>query len=189
MAGGESNGNRTHEPNLREVTADLDGVRDVMDERDKRYEQRFRAQEAAVLSALASVERLAVTHDQAHQREHTANQTAIDKSFDTSQRAIDKSEQAQKDRNIQQNEIRGQLDDQNKAFVLNLSGLIPRKEFESAIERTAERFEDLKDEIAGLRESRSEAAGAAATSIRTWGVVIVIATALINAAIYLLSHK
>ena len=49
----EPNG-RTHEPSLRELTAELDGVRElllakvessrtVMDERDVRYEQRFKA--------------------------------------------------------------------------------------------------------------------------------------------------
>ena len=38
----EPNG-RTHEPSLREVVSDLDGFKDVMNERDRRYEDRFKA--------------------------------------------------------------------------------------------------------------------------------------------------
>jgi hypothetical protein len=59
-----SNG-RTHEPSLREVTAELDGLRDlikselksikeVMDERDHRYEDRFTAMDEKTGLALTS---------------------------------------------------------------------------------------------------------------------------------------
>jgi hypothetical protein len=64
----ESNGIRTHEPSLRELTAELDGVRsvfdekidgvrEVADERDRRYEQRFRAMDEKTTLALSAADK------------------------------------------------------------------------------------------------------------------------------------
>ena len=55
----ETNGNRTHEPSLRELTVDLDGVKellldkvenlkDIINERDKLYKERYESQEKAI---------------------------------------------------------------------------------------------------------------------------------------------
>jgi hypothetical protein len=61
----EPTNGRTHEPSLREITAELDGLRDlikselksikeVMDERDHRYEDRFTAMDEKTGLALTS---------------------------------------------------------------------------------------------------------------------------------------
>jgi hypothetical protein len=61
----ESDNGRTHEPSLRELTAELDGirgifdekidrVREVADERDRRYEERFKAMDEKTTLALNS---------------------------------------------------------------------------------------------------------------------------------------
>jgi hypothetical protein len=61
----KGNSGRTHEPSLRELTAELDGirgifdekidrVREVADERDRRYEQRFVAMDEKTGLALTS---------------------------------------------------------------------------------------------------------------------------------------
>jgi hypothetical protein len=54
-----SENNRTHEPNLRELCAELDGFKDLMDERDRRYGEKFLAAEKAVSAALAASEKAA----------------------------------------------------------------------------------------------------------------------------------
>jgi hypothetical protein len=64
----DNDNGRTHEPSLRELTAELDGLRDVifekigaarvvMDERDKRYEERFTAMNEKTQSAIAASEK------------------------------------------------------------------------------------------------------------------------------------
>lgn len=48
----ETNG-RTHEPTIRELVAEFDGFKDVMNERDRLYMEKFRAQEEKNTMALA----------------------------------------------------------------------------------------------------------------------------------------
>ena len=45
----ETNGFRTHEPALRELTAELDGFKDLMEERDKWYQKRYTEDKEAAL--------------------------------------------------------------------------------------------------------------------------------------------
>jgi hypothetical protein len=79
----ERNNGRTREPSLRELTADLDGARDlllaqigglktVMDERDRRYEDRFRATDEKTSLALNSSEK-AVTKAEVAQEKRFDN--------------------------------------------------------------------------------------------------------------------
>lgn len=90
---------RTSEPRIREVTTSLDNLKELLEakvhtlamkleEMDKRYTQRFHAQE-----------------------EHYSQ------AFKSSQVAIDKAETAQKDKNQMMNEFRGQLTDQAATFM------------------------------------------------------------------------
>jgi DNA repair exonuclease SbcCD ATPase subunit len=134
-----TNGVRTHEPSLREVTTELDGVkelllselasiRNLVDERDRLYKERNDAQRTAVDAALTAVK----------------EQTKA--SFEASEKAIVKAEEAQKSYNQSHNDLARKMDDQNKATV-------PRPEAES-------RFRTLEDKITDLRESRSEHLGA-----------------------------
>jgi hypothetical protein len=74
---------RTHEPSLREVTIDLDSFKKLMDERDRRYEERFRATDEKTGLALTS-----------------------------SEKAVAKAEVATEKRFDAVNEFRGQLKDQ-----------------------------------------------------------------------------
>jgi hypothetical protein len=135
-----------------EIMREMAGLRDMLDEkiarldavateRDRRYGERSDAQQLAVKDALAAQEKLAGA------------------SRDSSEKAIEKAESAQRDYNVRSNEFRGQLDDQAKT-------LMPRQEALAEFTRIAERFDDWKkeleaykanqaSEIRSLRESRA----------------------------------
>jgi len=79
----ETNGSRTHEPSLRELTNELDAVaavfdqkvgrlRDVSDERDRRYEERFHAMDDKTSLALNASEK-AVTKAEVAQEKRFDN--------------------------------------------------------------------------------------------------------------------
>jgi len=141
----DPNGSRTHEPSLRELTAELDGLRelllskmeslrDVVNERDRLYKERDDSRRTAVDAALAAA------------KENTAS------SFAASEKAIVKAENAQSEYNVRSNEFRGQLDDQAKR-------LISRVEVESLTRNLEEKIGRLDMDVRGLRESRSGAGG------------------------------
>jgi hypothetical protein len=113
-------------------------------ERDRRYEDRFKAQETAVAAALLA------------QKESTGN------AFAASEKAIVKAEDAQRDYNVRSNEFRGQLDDQAKL-------LMSRAEAFTKFDGIELRFEEFKKrndaELASLREFRSETGGEKAERI------------------------
>lgn len=94
----KDNNGRTHEPSLRELTSDLDGLRDLVfskinslrdlfDERDKLYRERIDAQKEALLTAL------------------NANKEQTKASFDASEKAIVKAEDAQRAYNASHNDL------------------------------------------------------------------------------------
>jgi chromosome segregation ATPase len=125
---------RTHEPSLRELTAELDGTREfllskieslstVIDERDHRYEDRFKAMDEKTGLALTS-----------------------------SKEAVAKAETATEKRFDAVNEFRGTLSDQ-------AANLLPRAEAGAKFSSYDEKFDDMKKEIASLRESRSTVTG------------------------------
>lgn len=129
---------RTHEPSLRELTSQLDdlkelmnveirSVREVMTERDKRYDGQFKSAETAVASALAAAEKQTMA------------------AFLSSEKAIVKAEEAQKSYNATHNELSRKMDDQYKVMM-------PRVESEKMFDR-------FKEDIQSLRESRSEIGG------------------------------
>lgn len=129
MSADPQNG-RTHEPSLRELTSQLDGLRELtdarfqaaarlLDERDRLYLEKFRASEIAVSAAIAASDK----------------QTAA--SFASSEKAIGKAEQAQSDYNVRSNEFRGQLDDQAKT-------LMPRTESQTLFKSYEDKLEDIK---------------------------------------------
>lgn len=131
----EKNG-RTHEPSLREVTVELDGLVKLYEERDRRYEDRFKAQETAGDKALAAAEKLTAA------------------AFAASKEAITKAEEAQRAYNVSHNDL-----------IRKMDAMIPRTEFDQRFRDAAERVDDLKKrydlEIADLRESRSMGTGQA----------------------------
>jgi hypothetical protein len=125
---------RTHEPSLREVTAELDGLKEFLiekiesvkttaDERDRRYEDRFTAIDEKTGLALS-----------------------------TSKEAVNKSEVAVEKRFDSVNEFRGTLSDQ-------AATLLPRPEAAAKFAAYDEKLEDMKKDIIALREFRSEGSG------------------------------
>lgn len=129
---------RTHEPDLREVTAQLDSlgklmevqdkaIRDLLNERDRRVTEQFDAQKAAVFAALFAQEKMTAA------------------AFASAEKAIDKAEAGQTAYNERSNEFRGQLDDQAKTFI-------PRNEADGRDERTREAIENMRKEMGVLRD-------------------------------------
>jgi hypothetical protein len=132
------NGARTHEPSLRELTAEVDGLgklmlakieanREILDERDKLYTERDNSRRTAVEAALTAVK----------------EQTKA--SFDASEKAIVKAEEAQKSYNQSHNDLSRKLDEQNKATM-------PRSETET-------RFHSMEEKIGSIRDALVETSG------------------------------
>ncbi len=117
----------------------LSDLEKFYNERDRRYEDRFAAQEKAVSFALAAADKQVTT------------------AFSASEKAVLKSEEAQREYNIRSNEFRGQLDDQAKT-------LMPRTEALARYDGQDTRIEEMKKrydaEIGSLRESRAGGSGA-----------------------------
>jgi len=96
--------------------------------------------------------------------------------FAASERAIAKSEEAQKAYNERSNEFRGQLGDQARM-------LMPRAEAETRFAALDAKNDDIKKEIIALREYRSESSGKELASDRDsatgrWGIGILVAVGL-----------
>jgi hypothetical protein len=121
----DSNG-RTHIPDIKELTADLDGLRElvaskfesfraIIDERDRRYEDRFTAMDEKTGLALTSSEKAVVKAE-----------TATEKRFDSV------------------NEFRGSLKDQ-------AATLISRVEVESKWKAYDDKIDDIKRDSRGQK--------------------------------------
>jgi hypothetical protein len=137
-------------PNDREYfTRWIEGFEELMEERDRRYGERFDAQDRAVSAAFQAQKEL--------------NRIVAE----SSEKAIIKAENAQRDYNQRSNEFRGALDDQAKVMSRDM---LSRKEYESS--RCAlddkinalggkydEKIDDIKDNIQGIRESLSKTGG------------------------------
>jgi phosphopantetheinyl transferase (holo-ACP synthase) len=124
------NGGRTHEPALRELVAQIDGMVKLYEERDRRYEDRFKSQEVNVISALASADK--------------QNASA----FAAAKEAVLKSENSQTSYNATHNDITRKMDNQYLT-------MLPRTEADARFKGLEEKFEDAKKDIATLREFRS----------------------------------
>jgi hypothetical protein len=115
----------------------------LVNERDRQYDARFKAQEVAVSAALA------------------ASEKAVNAAFSASEKAVLKAEQAQKEYNERSNEFRGQLDDQAKT-------LMPRPEtlqmFKSLEEKLASAQNVLEGKVDSVRMTAKTELDAARTS-------------------------
>ena len=176
MAERDQNGTRTHEPSLRELSFDVDGCAkaitalrelllakieaqaDALNAADKRYEQRFIAQEGAVSSALVSQEK------------------AVGAALIAADRAVSKVETANEKRFEAVNEFRAQLADQ-------AAGFIPRNEanirFDSVTERVEsskkifeDKHEQLRSEVQGIRNEQTMGTGKNAGYQNVWGWLV-----------------
>jgi len=171
----EDNGPRTHEPNLRELTAELDGLRTLMnarlgafeklmDERNDWYGERDKDRQISVDKALTAAKELSSQASTA------------------SKEAVTKNETAQHEYNLRSNEFRGQLDDQAKR-------LIARTEVEALLKAMQERFEasirNLEDknsindrEIRTVRENVGLTGGKSAGVEAMWNKIVQVLTLL-----------
>jgi len=101
-----------HEPSLRELSRQIDGIEALLNERDRRYDERF-------LSA---------------------------------KEAVAKAEAAQTAYNANHNDLTRKMDAQY-AFMLS------RTEADSRFHNHDEKIDEIKKDLASLRESRSEGSG------------------------------
>jgi hypothetical protein len=139
---------RTHEPNLRELCAELDGFKQLMDERDKRYDERDRRVDQAFEASRLSVDqgfresKEAVSAALAAAKEQTAA------SFLASEKAIVKAEGAQNAYNTAHNDL-----------LRKQELLVPRLEFESRHKSIEDKFSDIHKTIDELRKAQSTGEG------------------------------
>jgi hypothetical protein len=137
----EENG-RTHEPSLREITVELDGLR------------------ALLLSKLDSMRELLKERDEARRTAVDAALTAVKEqtkaSFEASEKAIIKAEEAQKSYNVAHNDLARKMDEQNKATM-------PRLETESRFISMEEKFASLKSAM-----DKRDGSGAGMNQLYIW---------------------
>jgi hypothetical protein len=139
----EDRNGRTHEPNLRELTAEIDGLRNltntrftyvekVQDERHQLYKERAESQKVAVDDALAA------------QKEQT---TA---SFQASEKAIVKAEESQKVYNQGHNDLSRKMEAQYSTMVPQAEAKLKWDSIDKAIE------ELRKENAAAKTEAREQ---------------------------------
>ncbi|HEV2036940.1 MAG TPA: hypothetical protein VGU71_22540 [Candidatus Dormibacteraeota bacterium] len=143
----EDNG-RTHEPSLREVVAELDGLRDLMKSEDHRLE--------AVM-------------DERHERYKERADAAEDRvgvAFDAAKEAKTASDQGQRDYNVSHNDILRKADQQYKDTLPREEALTrfgaQEAKIDQGVKEAGLQMDQLRKDVQGLRESRSEGSGTAA---------------------------
>lgn len=136
-------------------------LEDFYGERDRRYEDRFRAIEGGTAEKFRAAE-VAVAAALA------AQEKAVNAAFLASEKAIVKAEGAQSDYNERSNEFRGQLDDQAKTLISKDEAItrftVGEQRLEDARKSYDVQFDDIKKQLGSLRESRSESFGGRAQS-------------------------
>lgn len=115
------------EVRIRELERAHASLREINDERDRLYKERDESRRTAVDAALTAVK----------------EQTKA--SFDASEKAIVKAEEAQKSYNQSHNDLARKMDDQNKATM-------PRSETESRFRSLEEKVNDTRGRGAGLNQ-------------------------------------
>ena len=94
-----------------------------------------------------------------------AQKALTDAAFAASEKAILKSEESQREYNVRSNEFRGQLDDQAKT-------LMPRVETDGRFAALESKLNEVKEDVSGLRESRSALGGRSEGLSAGWGFVL-----------------
>lgn len=158
--------------------------RDSLDERDKRHEQRFAAQELAVSLALARVDKEFHEHlVSARQETHAA--------LDSADKAIHKQELAIEKRFDGVNEFRAQLSDQAQTFMPRKESDVRMDAITEKIDVNAERLNALQLQLSSrLDLNQGQAAGQRLTTSNLYAavgalggiltIIIIIATLFLN---------
>ncbi len=155
---------------LSELTATrFTAAADLAAERDRRYEARFTAADAAVATALI------------------AQKEAVAAAFVSSKEAIIKAEAAQAAYNNRSNEFRASLDDANKSNI-------PRPEADSRFRALEEKIEELKKQLNVVQIGAGATAGKSEGASATWAAILAggaFAVALLTAAVnvWVATHK
>lgn len=118
-------------------------LQQISDERDRRYEQRFEAQERAVAAALAAQEK------------------AVSAALGAAERAVLKAEVAAEKRFESQNEFRGQLSDQ-------AARQMPRAEANVEFSNIREKIDGLAVRIASIEKRLAGGEGVTAGKAFGW---------------------
>lgn len=163
---------------LREVVlAKQEALREIIDERDRLYKERDDSRRTAVDAALAAVK----------------EQTKA--TFEASEKAIVKAEEAQKSYNSSHNDLSRKMDEQYKAMTPQSEARLKwdnsdreiadiRKELIANREAANKDNTNLRDmimkEISGLRESRSEGTGKSAGLHNSWGLLLGFASLIVS---------
>lgn len=121
----------------------LEHLERISTERDRRYEQRFDAQERAIAAALA------------------AQKEAVSAALQAADRAVLKAEVAVEKRLEGQNEFRGQLADQARLFM-------PRTETQVEFSNIREKIDTLASRTSVLERSQAAGAGKGAGLQAGW---------------------
>lgn len=163
----------SHEPSARELEievqglraffeARLNGMRELLDERDRLYRERDDSRRVAVDAALSA------------QKEQTKA------SFEASEKAIVKAEEAQKAYNASHNDLARKMDEQNKATM-------PRTETESRFLGLQEKVDEVRNAmasgggvIAGGKAVKDESRSNVALVVAFVGVLLAIGTAVLS---------
>ena len=149
--------------NIREYfTLWLERVEQFLLERDRRYEERYVAQEKAVLAALAAQEKL------------------TNAAFASAEKAVAKAEDAQKDYNARSNEFRGQLDDQAKTLMPRTEALT---QYAALDKRLEERDKGVEVRLTALETFRYQNEGKDRGSAPYTAIVFSVITSLITAVV------
>jgi SMC interacting uncharacterized protein involved in chromosome segregation len=163
------------EPNKTSWTVDTlrEYLLAIIASNDIKYLERFEASQVAASIAFTAQQTAMLTA-------LTAQKLAVDTALAAADRAVTKAELAADKRFESVNEFRESLADQQRTFM-------PRTEVELLLTTLAEKSENLKREIEGLRESRSETGGARiimrdviAYGIAAAGVIVAIVFSIIK---------
>jgi hypothetical protein len=174
----EPNGGRTHEPSLRELTTDLDYLRELftekvdglarlVDERDRHLAQRLHDRDNLFNGALKAVEEKTALALASSERAVTKSEIANDKRFDTV------------------NEFRSSLSDQ-------AATMLTRAEANAKFGSYEEKFDEIKRDMNKIRDSLSTSVGKdlaseRSTSRNEWsiGILVVVILSFITSCIAL----
>lgn len=187
-----SNGPRTHEPNIRELTADLDGLREVMKaelralndlavERDRRYSERDESRQEEVKNALVAAK----------------EQTAA--SFSASKEAITEAKKSQDAYNLTHNDLVRKMERQSAETMSRDGVMILFKSIEdkevaliknledkqmSAVKSIEERFTRMDNDIRFVRETIGRTEGKGIGMNQIWGYIV----GGIGLAVFIIDH-
>jgi hypothetical protein len=120
------NGNRTHEPSLRELTAELDGLRNLFMERCN------------------SIKELMDERHQHYKERDSDRQTEVEKAQASMNKAVDKAEQSQAAYNKTHNDLMRQMGDERAEAKADQ---MPRKEIEGKFETIEQKVQEQKQEL------------------------------------------